>query len=198
MLKYIWLYFRRRPGRILVFIIVVALGVAVSIVLSSIFLSFGETRSRISKINENWITVQYLSDTGRKEEIDDNLKEIFADVSGISDVIQVDIAYLGYNLFGSARANFPVYGIKQTDIARILQVSQSYIVDGRIFSPKTNEIMVSDSFLKASGVGIGLVYEEIFETASRGCIMLLLHLKALRFLESVRPGFQEEKALMDS
>ncbi|HQC14216.1 ABC transporter permease [Mesotoga prima] len=177
MLKYIWLYFRRRPGRILVFIIVVALGVAVSIVLSSIFLSFGETRSRISKINENWITVQYLSDTGRKEEIDDSLKEIFADVSGISDVIQVDIAYLGYNLFGSARANFPVYGIKQTDIARILQVSQSYIVDGRIFSPKTNEIMVSDSFLKASGVNIGLVYEEIFETASTGLYNVVAALK---------------------
>ncbi|MBN2220490.1 MAG: ABC transporter permease [Kosmotogaceae bacterium] len=168
MLKYIWLYFRRRPGRILVFIILVAIGVAVSIVLSSIFLSFGETRNRISKVNENWITVQYLSDTGRKEEIDDSLKGIFADVSGISDVIQVDIAYLGYNLFGSARANFPVYGIKQTDIARILQLSQSYIVDGSVFYPGTNEIMVTDSFLKASGIGIGLVYEEISEVASMG------------------------------
>ncbi|HDP77151.1 MAG TPA: FtsX-like permease family protein [Mesotoga infera] len=168
MLKYMWLYLRRRPGRILVFIFVVALGVSMSLVISSIFLSFGETRSRIAKINESWITVQYLSESGRDESIDNSLIEIFEDVFGLSDVIPVDIAYLGYNLFGSARANFPVYGIKQTEISRMLQESNGYISEGTVFSPGTNEIIVSDSFLKASDVGLDSVYEEESEMASEG------------------------------
>jgi|GEM_PF-462499 len=168
MLKYMWLYLRRRPGRILVFIFVVALGVSMSLVISSIFLSFGETRSRIAKINESWITVQYLSESGRDESIDNSLVEIFEDVFGLSDVIPVDIAYLGYNLFGSARANFPVYGIKQTEISRMLQESNGYISEGTVFSPGTNEIIVSDSFLKASDVGLDSVYEEESEMASEG------------------------------
>ena len=154
MLKYMWLYLKRRPGRILVFIFVVALGVSISLVISSIFLSFGETRSRIAKINESWITVQYLSESGRDESIDSNLIEVFEDVFGLSDVIPVDIAYLGYNLFGSARANFPVYGIKQTEISRMLRESNAYIAEGTVFAPGTNEIIVSDSFLRASGVDL--------------------------------------------
>jgi len=168
MLKYMWLYLKRRPSRILVFIFVVALGVSMSLVISSIFLSFGETRSRISKINESWITVQYLSESGRDESIDSSLIEVFRDVFGLSDAIPVDIAYLGYNLFGSARANFPVYGIKQTEISRMLRESNAYISEGTVFAPGTNEIIVSDSFLRAAGVDLGNVYEEISEMSSVG------------------------------
>ncbi len=177
MLKYMWLYLRRRPGRILVFIFVVALGVSMSLVISSIFLSFGETRSRIAKINESWITVQYLSESGRDESIDNSLTEIFEDVFGLSDVIPVDIAYLGYNLFGSARANFPVYGIKQTEISRMLRESNAYISEGTVFSPGTNEIIVSDSFLRASGVDLKNVYEEISEMSSVGLYTVVASLE---------------------
>lgn len=177
MLKYMWLYLKRRPGRILVFIFVVALGVSMSLVISSIFLSFGETRSRIAKINESWITVQYLSESGRDESIDNSLVEIFEDVFGLSDVIPVDIAYLGYNLFGSARANFPVYGINQTEISRMLRESNAYISEGTVFSPGTNEIIVSDSFLKASGVDLKNVYEEISEMSSAGLYKVVASLE---------------------
>lgn len=179
MLKYMWLYLRRRPGRILVFIFVVALGVSMSLVISSIFLSFGETRSRIAKINESWITVQYLSESGRDESIDNSLTEVFEDVFGLSDVIPVDIAYLGYNLFGSARANFPVYGIKQTEISRMLRESNAYISEGTVFSPGTNEIIVSDSFLRASGVDLKNVYEEISEMSSVGLYTVVASLEGL-------------------
>ena len=177
MLKYMWLYLKRRPGRIMVFIFVVALGVSISLVISSIFLSFGETRSRIAKINESWITVQYLSESGRDESIDSSLIEVFEDVFGLSDVIPVDIAYLGYNLFGSARANFPVYGIKQTEISRMLRESNAYIAEGTVFAPGTNEIIVSDSFLRASGVDLENVYEEISEMSSRGLYTVVASLE---------------------
>ncbi len=133
MFRYIWLYFKRRPLRILVYILVVALGVAASIILGSIFLSFGETRNRITAVNENWITIQYLSNNGRDSRLDEVIEKTLSETFGFSDAIKVDIAYLSYNLFGSARANFPVYGIKQTDIPRLLRESDTQIVQGTVF-----------------------------------------------------------------
>lgn len=177
MFRYIWLYFKRRPLRILVYILVVALGVAASIILGSIFLSFGETRNRITAVNENWITIQYLSNNGRDSRLDEVIEKTLSETFGFSDAIKVDIAYLSYNLFGSARANFPVYGIRQTDIPRLLRESDTQIVQGTVFEKGSRDIMVSDSFLKADGLEVGQIYEETLEVSTPGQYSIVASLK---------------------
>lgn len=168
MVNQMWLYFKRQPLRIVTFVLVVVLGVAVSIVLSSIFLSFAETRNMISKVNENWITVQYPSRNGRDEELDRVIEKALASAFGVSQAIKVDIAFLSYNLFGSARANFPVYGIPQTKLPLLLKEAKTHIKAGTIFEPNSSEIMVSDPFLKAENIELGVVYEETGKVASAG------------------------------
>jgi putative ABC transport system permease protein len=177
MFKYIWLYFKRRPLRILVFILVVALGVAASMILGSIFLSFGETRNRISAVNENWITIQYLSGNGRDSRLDEVIEETLSETFGFYDAIKVDIAYLSYNLFGSARANFPVYGIRQTDIPRLLRESEMQIIQGTVFERDSRDIMVSSSFLKADRLEVGQIYEETLEMSTPGQYSIVSSLK---------------------
>ena len=177
MFKYIWLYFKRRPLRILAFILVVALGVGASMILGSIFLSFGETRNRISAVNESWITIQYLSSNGRDSRLDEVIEKTLSETFGFSDAIKVDIAYLSYNLFGSARANFPVYGIRQTDIPRLLRESEMQIARGTVFERDSREIMVSASFLKADRLEVGQIYEETLEMSTPGQYSIVASLK---------------------
>jgi len=177
MFRYIWLYFKRRPLRILVYILVVALGVAASIILGSIFLSFGETRNRITAVNENWITIQYLSNNGRDSRLDEVIEKTLSETFGFSDAIKVDIAYLSYNLFGSARANFPVYGIRQTDIPRLLRESEMQIARGTVFERDSRDIMVSGSFLKADRLEVGQIYEETLEMSTPGQYSIVASLK---------------------
>lgn len=177
MFKYIWLYFKRRPLRILAFILVVALGVGASMILGSIFLSFGETRNRISAVNESWITIQYLSSNGRDSRLDEVIEKTLSETFGFSDAIKVDIAYLSYNLFGSARANFPVYGIRQTDIPRLLRESEMQIARGTVFERDSRDIMVSGSFLKADRLEVGQIYEETLEMSTPGQYSIVASLK---------------------
>lgn len=177
MFKYIWLYFKRRPLRILAFILVVALGVSASMILGSIFLSFGETRNRISAVNESWITIQYLSSNGRDSRLDEVIEKTLSETFGFSDAIKVDIAYLSYNLFGSARANFPVYGIRQTDIPRLLRESEMQIARGTVFERDSRDIMVSGSFLKADRLEVGQIYEETLEMSTPGQYSIVASLK---------------------
>jgi putative ABC transport system permease protein len=172
-----WLYLKRRPLRILIFVLVVAIGVATSMALSSIFLSFGETRGRISKATEDWIVVQYFSQDLRDAKLDSIVEQALESSFGFSSAIKVDIAYLGYNLYGSARANFPVYGIRQTDISKLLKVSDTEISRGTVFSADSREIMAPESFLKANGVDIGEVYEERRETATSGQYSIVASLR---------------------
>ncbi len=177
MFKYIWLYFKRRPLRILAFILVVALGVGASMILGSIFLSFGATRNRISAVNESWITIQYLSSNGRDSRLDEVIEKTLSETFGFSDAIKVDIAYLSYNLFGSARANFPVYGIRQTDIPRLLRESEMQIARGTVFERDSRDIMVSGSFLKADRLEVGQIYEETLEMSTPGQYSIVASLK---------------------
>jgi len=177
MFKYIWLYFKRSPLRILAFILVVALGVGASMILGSIFLSFGETRNRISAVNESWITIQYLSSNGRDSRLDEVIEKTLSETFGFSDAIKVDIAYLSYNLFGSARANFPVYGIRQTDIPRLLRESEMQIARGTVFERDSRDIMVSGSFLKADRLEVGQIYEETLEMSTPGQYSIVASLK---------------------
>jgi len=59
----------------------------------------------------------------------------------------------------------------------MLRESNAYISEGTVFSPGTNEIIVSDSFLRASGVDLKNVYEEISEMSSVGLYTVVASLE---------------------
>ena len=143
------LYLRRNIGKATLSMLLMAIGVAGALIISSIFGSFGDTRAQMFRAHDRMVTARLLTPIDMA-----TLSSVEAEL-----VQEVSFISLGYNLLGAAEAGFTVFGPSNHELPHILDDLGLEIVQGRL-PENPREIVLPISMLKASGRRVGHIWDE--------------------------------------
>ncbi len=143
-------YYLRNKAKIVLLLGVIIIGILGTLIITSIFGSFGDTKIKIFQYARDWTTITTFDNTVLASVDLDNIKS-----NDLTYIIDSNILPLYYPFMGVANASIILHGVNSIDLEFLKTRYELQLIKGEWFKEGSNQIVVTDSFLKARNLKVG-------------------------------------------